>query len=112
MFPGKGINSTLSHSWDSNPRPSHYECDALPTELKWQNGVQRYGNLNVICGMVLLMILRTFIFRHLSRLRHLQNGAGVTVDDPSPNDKRRAISLFDVLGIRVELRGVHPSSWS
>ena len=25
----------LSHSWDSNPRPTRYECVALPTELKW-----------------------------------------------------------------------------
>ena len=26
----------LSHSRGSNPRPAHYECAALPTELKWQ----------------------------------------------------------------------------
>ena len=25
-----------SHPADSNRRPSHYECDALPTELGWQ----------------------------------------------------------------------------
>ena len=26
----------LSQLWDSNPRPSRYECDALPTKLNWQ----------------------------------------------------------------------------
>ena len=25
----------LSHMTDSNRRPTHYECVALPTELKW-----------------------------------------------------------------------------
>ncbi len=25
----------MSHSRGSNPRPAHYECAALPTELKW-----------------------------------------------------------------------------
>ena len=25
----------LSHMSDSNQRPTHYECVALPTELKW-----------------------------------------------------------------------------
>ena len=28
--------SSLSQLWDSNPRPSRYECDALPTKLNWQ----------------------------------------------------------------------------
>ncbi len=27
----------MSHFGDSNPRPTHYECVALPTELKWQS---------------------------------------------------------------------------
>ena len=27
---------TLSHFADSNRRPTHYECVALPTELKWR----------------------------------------------------------------------------
>ena len=26
----------LSHFADSNRRPTHYECVALPTELKWR----------------------------------------------------------------------------
>ena len=30
---------TLSHFADSNRRPTHYECVALPTELKWHCGV-------------------------------------------------------------------------
>ena len=31
-----GISSRfLSHLWDLNSRPTHYECVALPTELKW-----------------------------------------------------------------------------
>ena len=25
-----------SQEWDSNPRPTRYECVALPTELSWQ----------------------------------------------------------------------------
>ena len=25
----------MSQLWDSNPRPSRYECDALPTKLNW-----------------------------------------------------------------------------
>ena len=28
----------LSHFADSNRRPTHYECVALPTELKWHCG--------------------------------------------------------------------------
>ena len=27
--------STWSQHRDSNPRPAHYECAALPTELRW-----------------------------------------------------------------------------
>lgn len=34
----------LSHVSDSNQRPTHYECVALPTELKWLFlDVQRYN---------------------------------------------------------------------
>ena len=28
-----------SHFADSNRRPTHYECVALPTELKWQTKI-------------------------------------------------------------------------
>ena len=31
-----GYREELSQLWDSNPRPSRYECDALPTKLNWQ----------------------------------------------------------------------------
>ena len=27
------MHPLLSLKWDSNPRPTHYECVALPTEL-------------------------------------------------------------------------------
>ena len=33
---------TPSHFADSNRRPTHYECVALPTELKWHCGVSVY----------------------------------------------------------------------
>ena len=29
----------VSHFADSNRRPTHYECVALPTELKWRCGI-------------------------------------------------------------------------
>ena len=29
-----------SWRWDSNPRPAHYECAALPTELRQQKCVR------------------------------------------------------------------------
>ena len=29
----------VSHFADSNRRPTHYECVALPTELKWHCGI-------------------------------------------------------------------------
>ena len=29
----KRLGSFWSWEWDSNPRPTHYECVALPTEL-------------------------------------------------------------------------------
>ena len=40
----------MSHSRDSNPRPTRYECVALPAELKWPanhpppigKGLQKY----------------------------------------------------------------------
>jgi hypothetical protein len=28
--------STLSHRWDTNPRPDDYESSALPAELRWR----------------------------------------------------------------------------
>lgn len=30
------IHFSGSHPRDLNPRPAHYECAALPTELRWQ----------------------------------------------------------------------------
>ena len=40
------MSLNMSHMTDSNRRPTHYECVALPTELKWPQfktyGVQRY----------------------------------------------------------------------
>ncbi len=49
----------VSRKRDSNPRPTHYECVALPTEPFRLNAVQKYKLFSIATNLFLSFMLKS-----------------------------------------------------